>query len=179
MRRLVFSGLCTLAVLAWAGCGDDSTGPTQGEEGWQQITEQGITLEWRAQGDSLEVVLSAPTTGWVGVGFDPDQQMSGANFLLGYVSGGSAQVRDDWGTGSFSHASDLSLGGTSDVTLDGGTEDSGETTLQITIPLDSGDDYDRALAQGQTYTVILAYGPDGADDFSSAHQVAASVSIGI
>ncbi len=174
-----FIALLTAAMALLAGCGDDSTGPEQGEEGWQQVTSQGITLEWRDMGDSLEVVLSGGTTGWVGVGFDPDQQMSGANFLLGYVEGGAVEIRDDWGTGSFSHASDTLLGGTSDLTLDGGGEASGETTLEFTIPLSSGDEYDKPLVEGQTYTVILASGADGADDFVSPHQVATSVSIEI
>jgi len=177
--RLTIAMMAAAAALLLAGCGDDSTGPEQGEEGWQTVTSQGITLEWRDMGDSLEVVLTAPTTGWVGVGFDPASQMEGANYLLGYVEDNVAEMRDDWGTGSFSHASDESLGGTSDLTVDGGSESEGETTLEFTIPLDSGDDYDKPLTPGETYTVILASGADGADDFVSAHQVATSVSIEI
>jgi hypothetical protein len=175
---VLFPAAAALLVLM-AACGDDSTGPEQGEGGWQEITSQGITLRWRAEADSLELSMSAATTGWVGVGFDPTSQMEGANFLLGYVENGSVEMRDDWGTGSFSHASDTSLGGTSDLTVDGGTEDGGQTTLELTIPLDSGDQYDKPLTAGETYTVILASGADGADDFTSAHQVATSVSIEI
>lgn len=178
--RHVTRGLMVVAALtfcALGGCGEDSTGPTQGEEGWQEITSQGITFQWRVMGDSLEMVLSAPTTGWVGVGFDPTQQMEDANFLLGYYADGSVEARDDWGTGAFSHASDLSLGGTDDISVDGGDEAGGETTVEMTIPMDSGDSYDKSLVQGESYTIILAHGQDGADDFSSQHQVAASVSL--
>ena len=179
MRFIVALMAAAAALALLAGCGDDSTGPEQGEEGWQTVTSQGITLEWRDMGDSLEVVLTAPTTGWVGVGFDPVSQMEGANFLLGFVEDNVAEMRDDWGTGSFSHASDESLGGTADLTVDGGSESEGETTLEFTIPLDSGDDYDKALTAGQSVTVILAHGPSGADNFSAQHQAAASVTIEI
>lgn len=174
-----YAAAAVLGCVLLAGCGDDSTGPSQEEGGWQSVTSQGITLRWRAQADSLELEVSAATTGWVGVGFDPTQQMSEANFLLGYVSGGAVEVRDDWGTGSFSHASDVSLGGTSDVVVGGGSEEAGETEVKMTIPLDSGDSYDRPLAEGSEYTVILAIGADGADDFDSQHVAAASVSIDI
>ena len=53
--------------------------------------------------------------------------------------------------------------------LMGGSESQGVTTVSFRIPYDSGDQYDRILVEGATYTFIFAYGADGADDFTSAH----------
>lgn len=176
MIRLLASAVFAAVLLGFA-CGDDSAGPIQGEEGWQQITSQDITLEWRVVEDSLEIVVSAPTTGWVSAGFNPSQQMNEADILIGYVSASGVRTRDDWGTGRFAHQSDESLGGTDNIASVSGEESDGKTSVAMTRPLDSGDVYDKPLEQGETCTVILAHGRNGADDFSSRHQAAAVVSI--
>jgi hypothetical protein len=61
---------------------------------WEIRTENGITFRWKAEKDLLRVVLSARTTGWVAVGFDPVEMMKGANFVIGYVKEGMIFVGD-------------------------------------------------------------------------------------
>lgn len=147
---------------------------------WQEITVEGFTLRWATvAGDNLAVELNAPTTGWVAVGFDPTQIMRNGNIIIGYVESKSVLIRDDWGTGSTSHASDISLGGTSDLTVDGGLESLGSTEIYFTIPLNSGDAFDKPLETGSTYNIILAMGANGADNFDSPHVAAATASITI
>jgi len=149
-------------------------------QAWQEITVSGFLLRWSTQtGDMLSVELTGPTTGWVGVGFDPDSVMLNANIILGYVVSTSTSIRDDFGWQVFSHRADTLLGGTEDVTIDGGSESGGETTIMFTIPMDSGDQYDVVLTPGNTYPVILARGPDGADDFSTQHEFAVMAEISI
>jgi len=147
---------------------------------WQEINVEGFTLRWAmVAGDNLAVELSAPTTGWVAVGFDPTQVMMNGNILMGYVESKAVIMSDEWGTASTSHASDVSLGGSSDVTVDGGFESLGSTEIQFTIPLNSGDSYDKPLVVGTTYNIILAMGANGADNFNSPHVAAATASITI
>lgn len=139
-------------------------------QGWQEINYQGFNLKWATTGaNALSVELTGPTTGWVAVGFDPDSMMLGANFIIGYHAG-TTQLRDDYGWQLTSHRDDTLLGGTSDVTLDGGGESGGSTTIEFTIPLNSGDTYDKVLIPGQTYTILLARGPNGADNFTTQHE---------
>jgi hypothetical protein len=153
-----------------AGCGNPA-GPSGTPDGWMEYTLEGYTLQWLVEDStgSLRVRMTAPTTGWVAVGFDPVSFMQDANLIIGFVEGGAPQVRDDFGTGLTSHEADTTLGGTDDVELIGGSETSGETQIEFRIPLDSGDAFDRVLANGTTYMVILAHGADGADDFTSQH----------
>ena len=147
---------------------------------WQELTVDGFTLRWATlEGGNLGVELTGPTTGWVAVGFDPEMMMQGANLIIGYLESGTPSLRDDWGVATTSHASDVDLGGSDDVTVDGGSESGGETTIEFTIPLDSGDEYDKPLSPGNTYPVILARGPDGADDFTTYHEFVTSVEIEI
>jgi len=115
---------------------------------------------WTLRGDSIDVKLAAPTNGWIGVGFNPDvpENMKGANFLIGYVKGGEAQVFDHYGTETKKHAEDEKIEGSSDVSNVSGSEQDGQTVLEFSVPLDSGDAKDRPVsAQGETI-VLLAYG---------------------
>ena len=145
-------------------------------EQYEMVTVEGIELQWRTDDEYLYVNVSAPTTGWVAVGFDPTNQMADANIIIGYVDdGGDVMIRDDFGTSSTSHASDESLGGTDDTDDHYGMEDAGTTMLHFRIPLDSGDMYDKVLVPGNSYNVILAYG--SADNFTGFHTLATGTNI--
>ncbi len=50
-----------------------------------------------------------------------------------------------------------------------GSIQSDTTTLSFTMPLSSGDRYDVSLSPGASYDVIMAAGPNGAEDDSSYH----------
>jgi len=147
---------------------------------YDSVTVQQITLKWKTDTlGMLHIIVSAPTTGWVSVGFDPTAGMQDANIIIGYVTSGGAFARDDYGTTPTAHASDMSGGGENNITNASGNEAEGSTEITFTIPLDSGDARDRPLTQGNTYTVILAYGADGVDDFDTRHAVRTSTRIDI
>lgn len=137
----------------------------------------GMTLRWRVVADELEVELSAPTRGWLAVGFRPTRAMRDANLLIGYVAGDEVVITDQFGTSMTSHREDEEIGGTRDVTIISGSETDAGTTLRFRIPLDSGDEHDRALVAGETIPAILAYGPDSADDTRTYHASRAAIEI--
>jgi hypothetical protein len=152
-------------------------------EVWLTPSENEVVLDtdwsfsWRFVGDEIEFTLQAPTTGWISIGFDPSRMMKDAQYIIGYVSNGTVAVRDDYGTDNTKHASDTSLGGTQDVRVVSGTEVDGKTTVVFAIPKDSGDAYDKVLIPGSTYTVLIAYGSNGADNFTSMHRAQKSVEV--
>ncbi|MBN2379414.1 PKD domain-containing protein [candidate division WOR-3 bacterium] len=148
--------------------------------GYIVVTEDGAYKEqvvgdfifkWRTTEEVIDVILSAPTTGWVAVGFDPTTAMQNANFMIGYVDGQDAMISDEFGDGTFTHKPDTILGGKDDVSNASGSEADGTTQISFTIPLDSGDENDRPLTPGQTYKIIFAYGPAGSDNFTAKHSV--------
>ncbi len=127
------------------------------------------TVAWNFNDEMVEFTLTAPTTGWVSIGFNPSARMADASYIIGYVEDGDVYLREDYGTGRTSHASDVSLGGTDDVQVISGTESDGITTLSFAVPRDSGDEYDTVLTPGETYTLLMAYGPDGSNNFTARH----------
>lgn len=159
-------------VLLYAGCAGGSE-PEQvlNDQGYWETSKSGIKLQWKVEGSNLDVILSAPTTGWVAVGFDPSNRMQGANIILGKVDNGIPEVRDDFGSAPTDHTDDDSQ----DATINGGAEVDGITTIRFSIPLDSEDSNDKPLVEGESYKVILSYGSN--DDFDQKHSTRTSVTI--
>jgi hypothetical protein len=127
-----------------------------------------MQFSWAIEGDKIHVKLSAKTTGWVGIGFDPETAMAGANIIIGAVKNGKFKVEDHYADRKRGHKNDVKLGGTNDVINTFGSEEDGVTTISFTFPLDSGDKYDKPIKAQGKYRVMLAYGA-GKDSFKNRH----------
>ncbi len=123
---------------------------------------------WTVEGDQIHVQLSAKTSGWVGIGFDPEKAMSGANIIIGAVKNGKFRIEDHYADRKTSHKNDEKLGGTNNVLNPSGKEIDGITTISFTFPLDTGDKYDKPIIPGKFSKVMLAYG-GGKDSFKTRH----------
>jgi hypothetical protein len=154
-----------LTVVQAGGNGEAVNWPVP--EGYSSVEEEGITIQWKIEEQNLRIRMAGATTGWVAVGFDPSSRMRDANIIIGYVEDGQVFLRDEFGTGGTSHSPDEELGGNDDTEDAQGGEENGQTWLSFSIPLDSGDRYDRALAPGKSVKVILATGRN--DDFGTYH----------
>jgi hypothetical protein len=131
----------------------------------------GMILQWRVEGERLRVILDAPTRGWVGIGFRPENKMKGANFLIGYVRGAEVVISDQVGTRIDRHDADVKNKGTQDVVVGGGSESGNRTRIEFSIPLVSNDSQDKPLQPGERVPILLCFGPQ--DNFTKAHTVAA------
>ncbi len=136
---------------------------------------KGIVFNWEIIDENIKIILTAPTTGWVAVGFNPSRMMKDANILIGYVKNGEVFMEDHFGSGNTKHKADIDLDGTEDITVLGGSEEDDKTTLHFSIPLHSWDSTDRKLEEGEEYKVIFAYGKK--DDFKSYHKLRTSLMI--
>ncbi len=167
MRKSAFPMLLLMLAAVVLPIGAQQTGgsdfPFRLEPGY------GYLLSWRMLPDAVEFEMSAPTSGWVAVGFEPGTVMDQADMVFGWVtSTGDVRVVDAFSTGVFGpHPPDEELGGTSDVRSVGGSEEGGRTVIRFTRPLVTGDRFDKEIPQQGTLNLIWAYGED--DDFVSFH----------
>ena len=145
-----------------------SAGAAHADE-FNSVQDGDYTFEWRIDGDELEARISAPTTGYVAIGFEPSMMMQDAEIVIGYVENGELHIRHDYGNASTSHMSIEDLGGVSHVTGIDGTLEGGVTTLHFRLPLSSGGEFDRPLTPGEETNIIWSYGPDGANNFADYH----------
>jgi hypothetical protein len=178
MSRSTVIAVASLALVL--ACGTAEGDQTQHSQALADTLEtNGYRLIWAVDQDMLDVTMSAPTTGWVAVGFHTEGAMKNADIVIGYVSGGEATARDDFGTDYTRHASDISLGGTDDVSSVSGTETGGRTSISFSIPLSSGDSSDHDLIPGSTVSIIMANGANDDDSFTGMHQWAGVAEIDI
>ncbi len=136
-------------------------------EGYNEITSENIVLQWKIDNENINVILTAPTNGWIAVGFNPENMMQGANIIIGYIKNEKAFIQDDYGNYYTSHTKDDELGGMQNIISASGMETDKETILNFTIPLNSGDEYDNNLEKGTEYKILLAYG--NSDDITIRH----------
>jgi len=133
-----------------------------------QTALAGVDVYWTNDAQSLRVGLVSPGTGYVAIGFEPERQMEGANFIIASMHEGVLTIRDDYGYEAFSHMEDTARGGTNDILTAAGNEWPDQTVVEFAIPLDSGDTSDKPLTPGQEITILVAY-HSMLDDFSNRH----------
>jgi hypothetical protein len=143
-----------------------------------EVTSGDMSFAWKIDGDTLHGKMSAPTKGWVAVGFNPSNAMKDANFILGYVKGDEVTVVDHHGIRNNAHASDEKEGGAEDVTVVGGSEEGGTTTIEFTFPLKSGDSLDGELVPDGDTILLMAYGSDR-DSFRVRHTYNAEMTVNL
>jgi len=151
----------------------EATGQIDGNIGADEYTDTAtfgdMTISWRHDGEFLYLAMEGPTEGWISVGIEPTRAMADADYLFGYVEDGEAKFWDAYGTAPVgaTHPPDEELGGTNDIVDMAGVEENGLTRFEVQIPLASGDEYDKALTPGESYSIIVAMGPT--DEYNSKH----------
>jgi len=117
------------------------------------------------------MALKGDTTGWISIGLEPTTRMQDADMIFGWVEDDVATVQDLFSTGPTGpHPPDTTLGGTNDIIEFEGTEIDGVTIIEFKRKLDTGDQYDHSLAEGQTIDFIWAMAT--VDNFTTQHNIA-------
>lgn len=178
MKKLPFNTLLSfLLILLVASCQQPEQEAPEQEAPEQDAAKQALTEEelggythgvavkdmrflWKLRQDSIDIKVAARTKGWVGIGLNPEtaENMKGANFIIGYVRGGKAKAFDHYGLEENKHKDDENIGGKIDFSDLSGSERDGQTEIEFTVPLDSGDPMDTPLSLGDDNTILLAYG---------------------
>ncbi len=133
-----------------------------------EMTVAGVDVYWSNDEYRLRMGLVSPGTGFVAIGFDPDRQMEGANFIIGAMHEGELTIRDDYGHEPLAHMEDTARGGEDNILAADGNQWPDQTVIEFIIPLDSGDAMDKPLLPGHQYTVLVCY-HSMLDSFSNRH----------
>lgn len=114
-----------IVLLYTAAAANLSAQTTEDKLVYSEASAASVIFDWAVQGDTLFIKLSAPTTGWIAVGFEPARMMKDADIIIGAVSEGEVLIEDHFGLKPTSHIRDEEIGGTNDVTILGGSEKTG------------------------------------------------------
>ncbi len=139
-----------------------------------EMQDDNMTFAWTVNGPNLDIKIRAKTTGWVAVGFNPSNRMQDANIIIGYVTKDEVVISDDFGFRETGHRKDKN----NNITNQTGSEIAGVTTLEFTIPLNSGDPEDSVIQPDADTKIIFAYGA-GRDNLRSRHKYRATKTINL
>jgi hypothetical protein len=128
-----------------------------------------MTVSWSIDKDLIHVELTAKTTGWVAIGFDPEKAMQGADIIIGAVKKGKVRIEDHYGDRKRGHSKDEKLGGKTNVLNPAGEEVDGVTTISFSLALDSSEKWDKPIHPEGTSRIMIAYG-SGQDSFKAGHR---------
>ncbi|NOS55261.1 MAG: hypothetical protein HOP37_03285 [Cyclobacteriaceae bacterium] len=117
----------------------------------------GMTFQWRFEKDHLQCQATAPTNGWVAIGFNTKDELSGTNLIMGAVEQDYVTVDDRFIVKPGDHKSILDLGGSEALTQRVGKEENGTTTISFSIPLSVNDKFHHDLQESKEYYVIMAF----------------------
>ncbi|WP_299535771.1 DOMON domain-containing protein [Ulvibacterium sp.] len=137
--------------------------------GQQTITVSGISFTYALTPTDLECTVTAPTQGWVGVGFNEKNTIVGSDLLLFHVVDGKTTSTDMYVKGLGNPIKDSHLGGQNSIQVLHGKEEGHSTTIRFSIPLNSGDPNDFIHEIGKEFWLILAYSVE--DDFEHHSRV--------
>ncbi|MEL6678417.1 MAG: hypothetical protein AAFQ51_06895 [Pseudomonadota bacterium] len=71
-KRTLLKSLCALPALGWAGHARADG----------RIAVDDVSFDWHHTGDALTSTLTAPTRGWVAVGFNGARRLEGTRFVI-------------------------------------------------------------------------------------------------
>lgn len=129
----------------------------------KSITKNKMNVSWHYENDRIYFEMIAPTDGWVTIGFNDKNGMSGAYLLMGNIIDNKVKLVEHYthSPGNYSPITDL--GATSNVEDIEGIEHSKSTQIKFSLPTHAVNKYQKDLTEGQSYNMIIAYSQE--DDF--------------
>nr|XP_039260890.1 uncharacterized protein LOC120337231 isoform X2 [Styela clava] len=152
------------------GMGGVETGTPRGPEGfisvkgYKKLDEAGdVALQWSTANTSEAVMftqLSAPTTGWVGLGFSPGNTMKDADLIVAGIKDGTPYIFDLYATRNTLPMMDAKQ----DVLLFQAVEDGPRTIVMMLKKYKSGDTENDIDIKAGKLNVLWAYGETDVDE---------------
>jgi len=122
-----------------------------------------FSLQWQHSEEYVTFTLSAPTTGWIALGFTENKDIVDSNLIMMKVDDDLVYAEDQYVTGFGKHPTMKTLGAKPQIFDLGGSEKNGETTVTFSIANKKLDQYHFDLSEGNEIFVWLAWSVS--DDF--------------
>jgi hypothetical protein len=127
------------------------------------ITVNGMSVQWAFHGDQIEFTLSAPSQGWLAIGFNESSALPGTYLVMGRVQDGAAEVVEHKTLAPGDYRPIYTLGGQASVSGVNGQETSAGTTVRFCLPQYVADGFHRKLSPGSRWSLLVAFSRE--DDF--------------
>ncbi|MBX2840147.1 MAG: hypothetical protein KTR26_00135 [Flammeovirgaceae bacterium] len=129
----------------------------------EQLIVEKMKMSYEVKNSSIIISLSAPTEGWLLVGFNDKNDIVGSDLKMVRVRNGKIEAEDRFVKGLGDYPPDLQQGGKEDIQIENGYESNGKTNVTFSIPLQSADKKDFQHQLGEYFWLVMAYSIE--DDF--------------
>jgi hypothetical protein len=164
-----------MSLLAFNAFKDEVRINDQTEKFFKSRSVNGMIFQWAFDKDNLHCKATAPTTGWVAIGFNTKDELSGTNLIMGAVEQDFVTIDDRFIIRPGNHKSITELGGSEALTQRTGSEFGNHTTISFSIPLSVNDKFHHELREGEEYYVLMAFSQE--DDFQHHSMTRTTVKI--
>ena len=127
-----------------------------------------LIFSWKIDSTSKKITfnIDAETTGWVGLGFSPDGTMKNADMIMCYMSNSTPNCSDRYSKGHGVPQLDTVLNEKSkdDVEKVSGELKNNRSIYSFNRDLDTNDNMDYQIKEGEEINVIFCYRKDGSPD---------------
>jgi DOMON domain len=140
-----------------------STMATASAQNMKQAEVNGMIIKWYAFNGSVTFEVSAPTTGWVSLGFNSKNDIVGTNLVMGASIDSKCKVEEHYVKSIGVHKNAETFGSSAVITNYSCIEFQNKTILKFTIPDKASDRFHYNLFVKQKIWLICAYSME--DDF--------------
>ncbi len=159
--------LCLLLITGW-GCQAQ-------ENNMKSISKNEMNVSWFFSENRIHFTMSAPTNGWVTIGFNTHTGTKDAYLIMGNVAGDKVKIAEHYTLDPGNYKPIATLGASPQVQNATGFENSNKTVLRFSLPKKSFSKYQKDLSQGKEYTMILAFSRE--DDFQHHSIMRTSINV--
>lgn len=121
------------------------------------ISKNGMSINYKYDQDSLFFEVSAPTSGWITIGFNKQQDLKGSLLIMCRVVNGKAEVVEHYTLGAGNYRPITELGGINASTRVKSSKRKGITIISFHTPSSPVDKYHKDLSEGNEFYITLAY----------------------
>ena len=127
------------------------------------VERNGMTVRWYHANHRIHLEMTAPTKGWVAIGFHEEPSLTGAYLVMGAVAQEKITVAEHYVRSPGHYQRIEVLDGTNQIEMPDGEETDHFTHIAFSLPLNIPSPYRKSLYAGQSYHLTLAYSRE--DDF--------------
>lgn len=143
----------------------------------KQVSRNNMEVSWKYDAQRIWIEMSAPTDGWIAIGFNESKEISGNYLLMGRVRDGRAELVEHSTLSAGNYKPITQLGGSIQVQDVGGEENENRTRIKFSLPLKAIDAYRKDLAHGHEYVLLMAFSRE--DDFQHHSMMRTAVEINL
>jgi hypothetical protein len=129
----------------------------------QQIHRQGMTVKWHFDQERIFFEMQAPTNGWLAIGFNESEHITGTYLIMGRVVQGVAEIVEHKTLHPGDYRPVTQLGDPASVTVLHGDELAGSSIIRFSLPREAAGKQQKPLNPGDSYVLIMAFSRE--DDF--------------